>query len=160
MRSSRAVRTLAWNAVRGCGCRSRAVRRADVRAVRRGVSGADFTQTKPSWPSSTYEPPVRRRPAPAGRLLEVGCRHHTPGRPSWPPCVGGARSGLERCGHLHRASRRAVPARRAAGRNTAGGVPGSKNRSGLQRKCREFPDPMSHCVEIEPVRNESGRMSD
>jgi hypothetical protein len=44
---SRAVRTVAWNAVGGCGCRSRA---AD-RAVRRGVSGSDFTRAmRPSSP--------------------------------------------------------------------------------------------------------------
>ena len=104
---SRAVRTVAWDPVRGCGCRSRAVRRATperlpgrrgparalpsrrvargretraaARAVRRGVSGADFTRAKPSWPSPACEPPVRSEPAPAGRLLCVGCRHRTPG---------------------------------------------------------------------------------
>jgi hypothetical protein len=71
---------VAWNAVRGCGCRSRAARRAtpeglpgrhrparalpsrsadhgrerraEARAVRRDVSGADFTRAKPSWPST------------------------------------------------------------------------------------------------------------
>ena len=104
---SRAVRTVAWDPVRGCGCRSRAVRlsvpkrlpgrrgparalpsrrvargretRAAARAVRRDVSGDDFTRVKPSWPSPACEPPVRSKPAPAGRLLKVGCRHHTPG---------------------------------------------------------------------------------
>jgi len=60
-------------------------RRAEARAVRRGVSGADFTRAKPSWPSSACEPPVRRKPAPAGRLLSVGCRHRTPGTPAETP---------------------------------------------------------------------------
>jgi hypothetical protein len=88
--------------VRGCGCRSRVVRLsvperlpgrhgparalpsrlaghgrergAAARAVRRGVSGADFTRAKPSWPSPACEPPVRSEPAPAGRLLCAGCR--------------------------------------------------------------------------------------
>jgi hypothetical protein len=94
---SRAVCTMVWNAVRGCGCRSRAARlsvperlpvesgparvlpsrrvargretRAAARAVRPSVSGANFTRTKPSWPSPACEPPVRSEPAPAGRLL-------------------------------------------------------------------------------------------
>lgn len=88
--------------VRGCGCRSRPARLsvperlpgrhgpartlpsrsaghgrergAVVRVVRRGVSGADFTRAKPSWPSPACEPPVRSEPAPAGRLLCAGCR--------------------------------------------------------------------------------------
>jgi hypothetical protein len=51
-----------------------------------------------------------------------------PGRPSWPPCVGGARSGRRRCGRLRRASRRAAPARRAAGHSIAAGARGANNR--------------------------------
>ena len=110
---SRAVRTVAWDPVRGCGCRSRAARlsvperlpgrrgparalpsrrvprgretRAAARAVRRGVSGAAFTRAKPSWPSPACEPPVRSEPAPAGRLLKVGCRHRTPSTPAETP---------------------------------------------------------------------------
>jgi len=108
--------------VRGCGCRSRTARLsvperlpgrhgpartlpsrsaghgrergAVVRVVRRGVSGADFTRAKPSWPSPACEPPVRSEPAPAGRLLCAGCRRRRwgtqvetpppPGPSAWP----------------------------------------------------------------------------
>lgn len=94
---SRAVRSRAWNTGRGGGRRSRAglsatleerrgrhgparVRpsrwaghgpagRAVVRAVPRDLPGAAFTQTKPCRPSTACEPPIRREPAPAGRLL-------------------------------------------------------------------------------------------
>ena len=107
--------------VRGCGYRSRAARlsvperlpgrhgparalasrsagrgrerRAVVRAVRRGVSGDDFTRAKPSWPSPACEPLTSREPAPAGRLLKGGCRRRrwgtqveTPPRPSPSAC--------------------------------------------------------------------------
>ena len=47
--------------------------------VRRGVSGADFTRAKPSWPSPACEPPVRSKPAPAGRPPSAGCRRRSSG---------------------------------------------------------------------------------
>ena len=50
-----------------------------------------------------------------------------PGRPSWRPCVGGARSGLWLRDRLRHASRRAVLSQRAAGHSTAAGVPSSEN---------------------------------
>ena len=56
----------------------------------------------------------RRRSLPAAWTFA-----RVPGRPScgprWGPSVSGARSGRERCGRLHRASRRAVQARRVGG---------------------------------------------
>ncbi len=88
---SRAVRTVAWNAVRGCGCRCRATRRVtpkkspgrkwtwtsspqSVGGPRAGETGggAAVRGAKPSWPSPAYEPPVRRGPAPAGSRLVTG----------------------------------------------------------------------------------------
>ena len=88
---SRAVRTVAWNAVRGCGCRCRATRRVtpkkspgrkwtwtsspqSVGGPRTGETGggAAVRGAKPSWPSPAYEPPVRRGPAPAGSRLVTG----------------------------------------------------------------------------------------
>jgi len=66
----------------------------------------------------------RRRWRPA-----VWTSAHVLGRPSWPPCVGGARSGRGRCGRLRRRSRRAAPARRAAGHSIAAGARDSENSS-------------------------------
>jgi len=53
------------------------VTRGVAPAVHPDATGTGFTRSKPSWPSSACEPPVRRKPAPAGRRQSAGYHHRT-----------------------------------------------------------------------------------
>jgi len=61
------------------------VKRAVAPAVRQDASGSGFTRSKPSWPSSACEPPVRRKLAPAGRRQAAGYHHRTWDTPAETP---------------------------------------------------------------------------
>jgi hypothetical protein len=66
---------------------------SDRSAPRAGDTGRRrCTRAKPSWPSPACEPPVRRRPAPAGSRLAIGPGLRT-GSPPQPEVANSAKAG-------------------------------------------------------------------